>query len=123
LTQTIFHVDNNARVTADVFIFLYEPLKEAGAVVKSFSDPRVLIQAIEKDGMPDVVVTGDKMAGMTGCELAVRLRKRGFTGQIVMMPSTGGATDAAAAKSGINTLMPAPCKTFHLLPILKAALK
>jgi FixJ family two-component response regulator len=121
MTQTIFHVDDEARVTASVYINLHRTLMELGVELTSFSDPRKLIETIDQNGMPTVIMTDDRMPGMTGCELAIELRQRGFTGQIVML---SGDTDVADAElCGINTMLVKPCATRDLVPVLKAALR
>lgn len=118
---TIFHVDDDVSVTAALYLRLHRHLMALGAVLTSFSCPFKLIEAIIAHGMPTVVMTDDKMPGMTGCQLAVDLRQRGFTGQIVML--SGDADEQVARVSGVNTLLLKPCHTGDLLPILKAALR
>jgi CheY-like chemotaxis protein len=107
-------------VTAGITINLHRPFKGLDVVLTSFNCPIKMLEAIDANGMPTVVLTDDKMPGMTGCELASDLRQRGFTGQIVML--SGDADERVARVSGVNTLLLKPCHTRDLVPVLKAAL-
>ncbi|RMD88788.1 MAG: response regulator, partial [Alphaproteobacteria bacterium] len=68
-------------------------LRGLGARVKSFADPvRALDHITGRKHPPDAVLTDQRMPGMSGEALAVRLRETGFSGPVILLSSDGTAS-------------------------------
>lgn len=111
MTKKLFLVDDDAS-TIKLYDRLLRPQMETNGVdFRTFLMPEDLLKAIDQDGMPDVLVTDDRMPGMTGREIAVILRGRGYAGKILMV---SGTADEKVLGLGVDELLEKPVNTAML---------
>ncbi len=69
----------------DLARLLYRRMTEFGYEVEAYSGSVQALEAIRKDGPPDLLVTDQTMPRMTGVELVRRLRGEGFEMPVILM--------------------------------------
>jgi len=116
MPKKIFFVDDDASIIKVYDRALRPQLEMIGVEVQTYLNPDDALQAIARDGLPDAVVTDDRMPFMTGRELAVELRARGFTGKILMV---SGTADDDVLVLGVDQLLQKPVDT----PTLRNAVR
>ncbi|HTK60419.1 MAG TPA: response regulator [Candidatus Baltobacteraceae bacterium] len=106
--KKLFIVDDDAALIR-VYDRMLRPILEINGVeVQTFGDADSVLEAIEREGMPTVLLTDDRMPNMTGRELAARLRQRGYDGKILMV---SGTADEDVLADGVDELMQKPVDT------------
>ena len=111
MRKKLFIVDDDASIIKVYDRMLRPTLETDGIEVRTFGDAGSVLEAIERDGMPTVLLTDDRMPFMTGRELAADLRKRGFAGKILMV---SGTADEEVLADGVDELLQKPVDTARL---------
>lgn len=106
--KKLFIVDDDSSIIKVYDRMLRPMLETTGVEVQTFMDADSVLQAVEREGMPSVLLTDDRMPIMTGRELASRMRARGFAGKILMV--SGTAEDDVRA-DGVDELLQKPVDT------------
>lgn len=108
MRKKLFIVDDDPSLIK-VYDRMFRPILETNGIeVHTFGDAISVIEAVERDGMPTVLLTDDRMPRMTGRELAAELRGRGYVGKILMVSGTAEGDVFAA---GVDELLPKPVDT------------
>lgn len=113
--KTLLIVDDNKALTDAYALGLGRSLNVVDADVVAFNDPFKLIEWIKLNGMPSAVVTDDLMPGMLGRELAMELRRLGYTGIIVML---SGTADEDVLYCGVSVLLTKPARLRQVFEVL-----
>jgi len=106
--KKLFIVDDDAAIIKVYDRMLRPMLETSGVEVQTFMDADSVLEAAERHGMPTVLLTDDRMPNMTGRELAVKLRERGYVGKILMV---SGTADEDVLVYGIDDLLQKPAPT------------
>ena len=106
--KKLFIVDDDASIIKVYDRMLRPMLETTGVEVKTFGDAGSVLEAIDREGMPTVLLTDDRMPLMTGRELASSLRDRGFVGKILMV---SGTADEDVLADGVDELLQKPVNT------------
>ncbi|HJV33109.1 MAG TPA: response regulator [Patescibacteria group bacterium] len=108
MRKKLFIVDDDPSLIK-VYDRMFRPILETNGIeVHTFDDAVSVLEAVERDGMPTVLLTDDRMPRMSGRELAADLRKRGYAGKILMVSGTAGQDVRA---DGVDELLPKPVDT------------
>jgi FixJ family two-component response regulator len=108
MRKKLFIVDDDAAIIKVYDRMLRPMLETNGIEVQTFGDAGSVLEAIEREGMPTVLLTDDRMPNMTGRELASSLRERGYGGKILMV---SGTADEDVLADGVDELMQKPVNT------------
>jgi len=108
MRKKLFIVDDDSSIIKVYDRTLRPVLETNGIEVQTFGDAGSVLEAIEREGMPTVLLTDDCMPNMTGRELAANLRGRGFSGKILMV---SGTADEGVLADGIDELLQKPVDT------------
>jgi len=109
---------------ASVAAFMRERIEQWGAVVQVHATPQDALVALSANpGACDVVLTDLSMPGMTGMELATRLRAAGVDAPILLYTGYGeGVTPEAMRAAGVERRLTKPVDPDELHAALAASL-
>ena len=117
--KKLFIVDDDAAIIKVYDRVLRPMLEMTGIEVQTFYDADSVLEAIEREGMPQVLLTDDRMPVMTGRQLATSLRERGYAGKILMV---SGTADEDVRDCGVDELLQKPVDTALLRNTVRSLL-
>lgn len=117
--KKLFIVDDEPSIIRVYDRMLRPMLEMNGIEVQTFEDADSVLEAVDRGGMPTVLLTDDRMPNMTGRELASKMRERGFAGKILMV---SGTADADVLACGVDDLMEKPANTDLLRNTIRSLL-
>src|SRR5688572_14238514 len=116
-SRTIFEVDDEPLVTEIVTRFIVD----AGYVVESVTDSVEALNRISADvHRYGVLITDNKMPGMSGRELIEKVRKAGFPGKVIMFSGNAMPGESAGNFStGADLVLHKPSELKRLVPAIR----
>jgi FixJ family two-component response regulator len=112
-------VDDESSLLTTYERILRATLETIGVEVKLCSNADEALEEIEKRGEPGLIMTDDRMPGMSGRQLASELRRRGYRGTIVMC---SGTADQEVLGQGVDILLEKPVDNAVLRNTIRAHL-
>jgi len=102
---------------------LIHHLENLGAAVRDFATGQDLLAALASEKVhPALIFLDMEMPGLTGCQTACALRRRGYSGAVVLLTSTvTDALETQAHRSGCDCVLSKSTKIEELARIVRRA--
>lgn len=98
-----------------------EMIRAEGHVAEAVADGHAALGALEREGW-DVVISDQSMPLMTGCELAVEMRKRSYSIPFILLTGFGDEMRAQGGNpTGVDLIVSKPLTTAGLREALRSA--